>query len=113
MLDFSSKSLGLWAGIGTAAFLGYCIYFDRYKLFHERSILYSSVIVEKEEATPTSAVSCERSVKQPPEEEEAILDLSCQTSVIRRPFRDSSCKKFSWEKNFWLQVILNLKEVLK
>ena len=30
MLDFSSKSLGLWAGIGTAAFLGYCIYFDRY-----------------------------------------------------------------------------------
>ena len=30
MLDLSSKSLGLWAGIGTAAFLGYCIYFDRF-----------------------------------------------------------------------------------
>ena len=29
MLDLSSKSLGVWAGIGTAAFLGYCIYFDR------------------------------------------------------------------------------------
>ena len=29
MLDFSSKSLGVWAGIGTAAFLGYCIYFDK------------------------------------------------------------------------------------
>ena len=105
MLDFSSKSLGLWAGIGTAAFLGYCIYFDRYKLvsFIIDQILIPDII-EKEEATPTSAVSCERSVKQPPEEEEAILDLSCQTSVIRRPFRDSSCKKFSWEKNFWPQV---------
>ena len=29
MLDLSSKSIGLWAGIGTAAFLGYCIYFDK------------------------------------------------------------------------------------
>ena len=29
MIDLSSKSLGLWAGLGTAAFLGYCIYFDR------------------------------------------------------------------------------------
>merc|ERR1719508_604069 len=29
MLDLSSKSLGVWAGLGTAAFLGYCIYFDR------------------------------------------------------------------------------------
>ena len=28
MIDLSSKSLGVWAGIGTAAFLGYCIYFD-------------------------------------------------------------------------------------
>jgi len=34
MLDFSSKSLGLWAGIGTAAFLGYCIYFDRKRRSH-------------------------------------------------------------------------------
>ena len=29
MMDLSSKSLGLWAGLGTAAFLGYCIYFDK------------------------------------------------------------------------------------
>ena len=28
--EISSKSLGLWAGLGTAAFLGYCIYFDRW-----------------------------------------------------------------------------------
>jgi len=34
MLDLSSKSLGLWAGIGTAAFLGYCIYFDRRRRSH-------------------------------------------------------------------------------
>jgi len=34
MLDFSSKNLGLWAGIGTAAFLGYCIYFDRKRRSH-------------------------------------------------------------------------------
>ena len=34
MMDFSSKSLGLWAGIGTAAFLGYCIYFDRKRRSH-------------------------------------------------------------------------------
>ena len=27
--EISSKSLGLWAGLGTAAVLGYCIYFDR------------------------------------------------------------------------------------
>ena len=34
MIDFSSKSLGLWAGLGTAAFLGYCIYFDRKRRSH-------------------------------------------------------------------------------
>jgi len=34
MLDLSSKSLGLWAGIGTAAFLGYCVYFDRRRRSH-------------------------------------------------------------------------------
>eukprot|EP00088_Acartia_fossae_P002496 TRINITY_DN11010_c0_g1_i1.p1 TRINITY_DN11010_c0_g1~~TRINITY_DN11010_c0_g1_i1.p1 ORF type:complete len:181 (-),score=62.05 TRINITY_DN11010_c0_g1_i1:656-1198(-) len=34
MLDLSSKSLGLWAGLGTAAFLGYCIYFDRKRRSH-------------------------------------------------------------------------------
>ena len=28
--ELSSKSLGIWAGLGTAAFLGYCIYFDRW-----------------------------------------------------------------------------------
>merc|ERR1712107_759689 len=33
-IDFSSKSLGLWAGLGTAAFLGYCIYFDRKRRSH-------------------------------------------------------------------------------
>jgi len=34
MLDLSSRSLGLWAGIGTAAFLGYCIYFDQRRRSH-------------------------------------------------------------------------------
>jgi len=34
MLELSSKSLGLWAGLGTAAFLGYCIYFDRSRRSH-------------------------------------------------------------------------------
>ena len=34
MLDLSSKSLGLWAGLGTAAVLGYCIYFDRKRRSH-------------------------------------------------------------------------------
>lgn len=34
MLDLSSKSLGLWAGLGTAAFVGYCIYFDRKRRSH-------------------------------------------------------------------------------
>jgi len=34
MLDLSSKSLGLWAGLGTAAFLGYCIYFDNRRRSH-------------------------------------------------------------------------------
>jgi len=34
MIDLSSKSLGLWAGLGTAAFLGYCIYFDRKRRSH-------------------------------------------------------------------------------
>jgi len=34
MLDLSSKSLGVWAGLGTAAFLGYCIYFDRRRRSH-------------------------------------------------------------------------------
>ena len=32
MLD--SKSLGLWAGLGTAAFVGYCIYFDSKRRSH-------------------------------------------------------------------------------
>jgi len=32
--ELSGKSLGLWAGIGTAAFLGYCIYFDRKRRSH-------------------------------------------------------------------------------
>ena len=34
MLDLSSKSLGLWAGLGTAAFVGYCIYFDSKRRSH-------------------------------------------------------------------------------
>jgi len=34
MMDLSSKSLGLWAGLGTAAFLGYCVYFDRKRRSH-------------------------------------------------------------------------------
>jgi len=34
MLDLSSRSLGLWAGLGTAAFLGYCIYFDQRRRSH-------------------------------------------------------------------------------
>jgi len=29
-----SKSLGLWAGLGTAAFVGYCIYFDSKRRSH-------------------------------------------------------------------------------
>ena len=34
MLELSGKSLGLWAGLGTAAFLGYCIYFDHRRRSH-------------------------------------------------------------------------------
>jgi len=34
MLDLSSKSRGRWAGLGTAAFLGYCIYCDRSRRSH-------------------------------------------------------------------------------
>ena len=34
MLDLSSKSFGLWAGLGTAAFVGYCIYFDSKRRSH-------------------------------------------------------------------------------
>jgi import receptor subunit TOM20 len=34
MLDLSSRSVGLWAGLGTAAILGYCIYFDRKRRSH-------------------------------------------------------------------------------
>jgi len=34
MMDISSKSIGLWAGLGTAAFLGYCIYFDKKRRSH-------------------------------------------------------------------------------
>ena len=34
MLDLSSKSVGLWAGLGTAALVGYCIYFDHRRRSH-------------------------------------------------------------------------------
>ena len=34
MLDLSTKSVGLWAGLGTAAVLGYCIYFDQKRRGH-------------------------------------------------------------------------------
>jgi len=34
MIDLSSKSLGLWAGLGTAALVGYCIYFDQKRRSH-------------------------------------------------------------------------------
>jgi len=34
MLDLSPRSFGLWAGIGTAAVLGYCIYFDQKRRSH-------------------------------------------------------------------------------
>jgi len=34
MMDVTSKNLGLWAGLGAAAFIGYCVYFDRKRRSH-------------------------------------------------------------------------------
>jgi len=34
MMDVTSKNLGLWAGLGAAAFIGYCVYFDRRRRSH-------------------------------------------------------------------------------
>ena len=53
MIDFSSKSLGLWAGIGTAAFLGYCIYFDRSVITtSQRDILLQNMMCQKTKKSP-------------------------------------------------------------
>ena len=34
MMDLTSRNIGIWAGLGAAAFLGYCIYFDRKRRSH-------------------------------------------------------------------------------
>jgi len=52
--EISSKSLGLWAGLGTAAFLGYCIYFDRKRRSHPE---FRRKLREKRKATSKSGGS--------------------------------------------------------
>eukprot|EP00092_Neocalanus_flemingeri_P039527 GFUD01043041.1.p1 GENE.GFUD01043041.1~~GFUD01043041.1.p1 ORF type:complete len:175 (-),score=63.78 GFUD01043041.1:1039-1563(-) len=52
--EVSSKSLGLWAGLGTAAFLGYCVYFDRKRRSHPD---FRRKLREKRKATSKSGGS--------------------------------------------------------
>merc|ERR1712156_205038 len=69
--ELSSKSLGLWAGIGTAAFLGYCIYFDKKRRSHPD---FKRKLREKRKAA--SKASNDRSGPQLP-------DFSDQEAVQR------------------------------